>query len=116
MVGFRPHTLRYQSITGGSENADGSYTPGASEFIGEIPCRAVLNGRAAEVMFEDGHVFRYAYVVYLDLTDYASLEESGKILKSGDVVQVLDGEGRKVLELPMHGNPHIKQLHVKLYV
>jgi hypothetical protein len=109
----RPHILRKQVIVKGYEDEDGNYIPdyipGYPQFAGEIPCRAVPNGKASEIRFEDGEVYRYAYTIYFDLC-YADL------LKSDDVVQVLDNRGRKILEMPIHGEPYIKQLHVKVYV
>jgi hypothetical protein len=105
----RPHILKKQVITEGYEDENGNYIPGTSEFTGEIPCRAVPNGKAAEIRFEDGEVYRYAYTIYLDLC-YADL------LKSDDVVQVFDKKGRKLLEMPVHGEPYVKQLHIKAYV
>ncbi|MDR1161267.1 MAG: hypothetical protein LBK45_02910 [Tannerellaceae bacterium] len=105
----RPHILKKQAIVEGHEDADGNYIPGESQFIEEIPCRAVPNGKAAEIRFEDGEVYRHAYTIYLDL-HYADL------LKSNDVVRVVDHKGEKMLEMPVHGEPYVKQLHVKVYV
>ncbi|GEM_PF-5054541 len=106
---FRPHILKYQERTPGYDDEDGNYISGTSEFVGEIPCRAVPNGKAEERRFEDGKVYQYAYTIYLDLC-YAEL------LENNYVVQVWDKQGRKILEMPIHGEPYIKQCHVKVYV
>ena len=105
---LRPHILKYQKTTEGHEDADGNYTPGLPEYVGEIPCRAVKNNRAAEVKFTDGEVYVYDYAVYVDL----GLRE----FKANDSIQVFDGDGRKIIESKIHGEPYNKQLHVKFWV
>jgi len=106
---LRPHILKYQVITGGYEDEKGNYIPGTSEFTGEIPCRAVPNSRAAEIAFEDGRTFVYAFTVYMDENDWW-------YFKVGDLIQVWDSAGRKILEKPIQAMPYYKQLHTKIYV
>ena len=108
MLRLRPQILKYQVITGGYEDGKGNYIPGTSEFTGEIPCRAVPNSRAAEIAFEDGRTFVYAFTVYIDSDE--------RDFKAGDFIQVWDSDGRKILEKPVHGSPYHKQLHTKIYV
>lgn len=106
---FRPHILKYQVSTPGHEDEDGNYIPGKVEFEGEISCRAVQNSKANEIAFEDGKTYKYAYTIYVDL----GIRE----FHSGELIQVFDKEtGRKILEMPIHGEPNITQLHIKMYV
>ena len=105
---FRPHILKYQEITGGYEDEKGNYIPGTSEFVGEIPCRAVQNSKAAEIAFADGTTFVYAFTVYMD----SDVRE----FHAGDMIQVWDSSGRMIFEKPIHGEPYHKQLHTKIYV
>lgn len=111
MLDLRPHILKYQVTTGGGEDEDGNVIPPSSDFVGEIPCRAVLNGQASEVPFDDGSTFVYSHTIYLDLSTLEIRE-----FKANDLVQVWDKRGKKILEKPIHGDPYIKQLHIKLFV
>lgn len=104
----RPHILKYQITTESRRDENGILTPGTSSFVGEIPCRAVPNGRASAITFEDGRSFVYSHTIYLDL--------GVREFSAGETVQVSDDKGRIILEKPIHGAPHHKQWHTKLFV
>jgi len=109
MLDKRPHILKYQVLTDGYEDNDGNWIAGKSEFVGEIPCRAVPNGKAVERLFEDGKTFVYSHTIYLD----CDIEIK---FFAGELIQVFDSKGRKLLEKPIHGNPEYRQLGAKIYV
>lgn len=108
MIDLRPHILKYQVSTEGYEDENGNYTPGKVEFVGDMPCRAVKNEKEAKIDFKDGDFFVPSFTIYLDLGE--------REFKAGETIQVFDRSGRKLLEKPIHGEPYVKQLHIKLYV
>ena len=78
---FRPHRLQYQVSSGGYEDENGDYHPGESRFEGDIPCRYEPNGKANTIAFEDGKIYVYQYVVYLD--------QNCREFKYGDIIRLL---------------------------
>lgn len=79
---FRPRILQYQVIIEGYEDYLGDYHPGTSFFEGSIPCRYELNNKANQMTFEDGKVYVYQYVVYLN--------QNCREFKIGDVIRLLN--------------------------
>ena len=67
MVSFRPHILKYETITSvGQTDDNGDYVQGSADYTGEIPCRAVQNGSANNVVFLGGVSKQYSYMIYLN--------------------------------------------------
>jgi hypothetical protein len=59
--------LKYQTVTSaGQTDSNGDYVQGSADYAGEIPCRAVQNGSAANVVFLGGVSKPYSYMIYLN--------------------------------------------------
>lgn len=106
MIQFRPHTLQYQVNIGGYEDDRGDYHPGISSFEGSIPCRYEPNGKAETIAFEDGKVYIYQYVVYLN-------QDCGEF-KIGETIRLLNN-GTVIAEKQVQGF-HRGQLNAKLWL
>lgn len=103
---FRPHILQYQVIIEGYEDYLGDYHPSTSFFEGSIPCRYELNNKANQMTFEDGKVYVYQYVVYLN--------QNCREFKIGDVIRLLNN-GCVIAEKQVQGF-HRGQLNAKLWL
>ncbi|MDD3404971.1 MAG: hypothetical protein PHH23_01715 [Paludibacteraceae bacterium] len=66
MFSFRPHILEFGAIVPGHEAENGDYIGETIIYQGNMPCRAVSNGKATSIALEDGTSFTYQYVVYLN--------------------------------------------------
>lgn len=107
MIDFRPHTLNLVVSMPGSYDASGAYIPGDQrEFVG-IPCRYEPNGRAKSIALEDGSLYMYSYMVYLD----ADCRE----ISFGDEVELFDQFGNSRGKFTAHGF-HRGQLNAKLWL
>lgn len=63
---LKPHRLSYKVSQGGYEDGLGDFHEGESSWEGCIECDAVpVSGKANEIKFDDGTVYRYSYTVYL---------------------------------------------------
>ena len=91
---FRPHILQYQVIIEGYEDYLGDYHPGTSFF------------EANQMTFEDGKVYVYQYVVYLN--------QNCREFKIGDVIRLLNN-GCVIAEKQVQGF-HRGQLNAKLWL
>lgn len=105
-MNFRPHILQYQVSTPGYEDENGDYHPGASSFEGDIPCRYEPNGKANTIAFEDGKVYIYQYMVYLN--------QDCREFKIGDIIRLLNN-GTVVTTKQVQGF-HRGQLNARLWV
>lgn len=105
-MNFRPHILQYQITTEGYEDDNGDYHPGTSSFEGDIPCRYEPNGKANEIAFEDGKVYVYQYVAYLN--------QDCREFKIGDIIQLLS-DGVVVTTKQVQGF-HRGQLNARLWL
>lgn len=103
---FRPHRLQYQVSSEGYEDDNGDYHFGTSSFEGNIPCRYEPNGKANMIAFEDGKVYVYQYVIYLD--------QDCREFKIGDTIRLLSN-GSVIAEKQVQGF-HRGQLNAKLWV
>lgn len=105
-MNFRPHILQYQVSTPGYEDENGDYHPGTSSFEGDTPCRYEPNGKANTIAFEDGKVYVYQYVVYLN--------QDCREFKIGDVIQLLS-DGVVMATKQVQGF-HRGQLNARLWL
>ncbi|WP_455590869.1 hypothetical protein [Bacteroides sp.] len=103
---FRPHQLQYQVLSEGYEDNNGDYHPGEFHFEGDIPCRYEPNGKANQIALEDGKVYAYQYVVYLN--------QDCREFKIGDIIRLLNN-GAVIAEKQVQGF-HRGQLNAKLWV
>ena len=106
MVSMYPHRLYLVSVSS-SRDADGyiASTEGEETFLGH--CRLETQGRASEMVREDG---KQAYV---SATIYAS-SLSGA-LTSGNLVSVRDSNGGELMRKPVI-NVSRTQLHTRIWV
>lgn len=107
MVDFRPHTLTLTMTLPGSYDSTGRFFPGGADVIEGIPCRYEPNGRARSIALEDGSLYMYSYMVYLD-TDCPEIS-------FGDEVELFDQSGVSKGKFTAHGF-HRGQLDSKLWL
>ena len=107
MVDFRPHNLTLKVSLPGVYDSTGKYHKGAEKTIEGIPCRYEPNGRARSIAIEDGSLYMYSYMVYLD-TDCPEIS-------FGDEVELFDQNGSSKGKFTAHGF-HRGQLNSKLWV
>lgn len=107
MVDFRPHTLTLIVTLPGSYDSTGGFTPGEKKVTDGVPCRYEPNGRAKSIALEDGSLYTYSYMVYLD-TDCPEIS-------FGDEIELFDQYGSSKGKFTAHGF-HRGQLNSKLWV
>lgn len=107
MVEFRPHTLTLSVSLPGSYDSSGRFTNGGERTTKGIPCRFEPNGRANTIALEDGTIYTYSYMVYMDV--------DCPEISFGDVVELFDQSGQSNGRFTAHGF-HRGQLNSKLWV
>lgn len=107
MVDFRPHTLDLIVSLPGCYDATGQYIEGRKNVVKGIVCRYEPNGRARSIALEDGSLYTYSYMVYLD-TDCPEIS-------FGDEVELFDQSGASRGKFTSHGF-HRGQLNSKLWL
>lgn len=107
MVDFRPHTLDLSVALPGSYDSTGSYIDGGRRETRGIACRFEPNGMAKSIALEDGSLYTYSYMVYLD-TDCPEIS-------FGDEVELFDQYGASRGRFTAHGF-HRGQLNSKLWL
>lgn len=107
MVNFRPHKLTLKVSLPGAYDGTGKYIKGDEKTIEGIPCRYEPNGRANTIALEDGSVYMYSYMVYLD-SDCPEISY-------GDEVELFDQSGVSRGKFTSHGF-HRGQLNAKLWL
>ena len=107
MVDFRPHTLNHIVSLPGSYDATGQYIEGEKVVNEGIECRYEPNGKARSIAIEDGSLYTYSYMVYLD----GDCPE----ISFGDEVELFDQFGKSRGKFTAHGF-HRGQLNSKLWL
>lgn len=108
MIDFRPHTLDLKVTGVGRYDSTGKYLgDGAVKVTLGIPCRYEPNGRAKSIALEDGSLYTYSYMVYLD-TDCPEISY-------GDEIELFDQLGQSRGVFTAHGF-HRGQLNSKLWL
>lgn len=107
MVSFRPHTLNLVLSLSGEYNSTGKYIPGGQKVIKGVECRYEPNGRANSIVLQDGKVFIYSYMVYLDV--------DCPEISYGDVVELFDKNGNSIGEFTVQGF-HRGQLNARIWL
>lgn len=107
MVDFRPHTLTLTIDLPGVYDANGTYMVGDKKVIEGIGCRYEPNGRAKSIALEDGSLYTYSYMVYLDV--------DCPEISFGDEVELFDQSGVSRGKFTVHGF-HRGQLNSKLWL
>lgn len=107
MVDFRPHTLTLTVSLDGGYDVNGYYIEGAKKVTNGIPCRYEPNGKARSIALEDGSLYMYSYMVYLDV--------DCPEISFGDEVELFDQAGTSRGKFNAHGF-HRGQLNSKLWL
>lgn len=107
MVDFRPHTLTHIVALPGSKDELGKFLSGGEKTTENIPCRYEPNGRANTIALDDGTVYTYSYMVYLDV--------GCPEISYGDEVELFDQSGVSKGRFTSHGF-HRGQLNSKLWL
>lgn len=107
MIDFRPHNLTLKVSLPGSYTESGKYIAGEERIIAGIPCRYEPNGRANTIALEDGSVYTYSYMVYLDV--------DCPEISYGDEVELFDQSGSSKGKFTSHGF-HRGQLNARLWL
>lgn len=107
MVDFRPHTLDLIVTHPGYYDEKGSFVEGGQTVTHGVRCRYEPNGRARSIALEDGSLYMYSYMVYLD-TDCPEIS-------FGDEVELFDQSGISRGKFTAHGF-HRGQLNSKLWL
>lgn len=107
MVDFRPHTLTLIVASPGYKDELGKFISGGEKLIEGIPCRYEPNGRANTIALDDGTVYMYSYMVYLDV--------DCPEISYGDEVELFDQVGVSKGRFTSHGF-HRGQLNSKLWL
>lgn len=108
MVDFRPHTIDLVVTDVGRYDSTGKYLgEGAVKTFLGIRCRYEPNGRAKSIALEDGSLYTYSYMVYLDV--------DCPEISFGDEVELFDQSGVSRGKFTSHGF-HRGQLNAKLWL
>ena len=107
MISFRPHKLNLIKYGNGSYDSTGKFIPGGESVITDIECRFEPNGRANTIALEDGQVYVYSYMVYLNV--------DCPEISYGDEVELINAYGGFVGKFPVKGF-HRGQLNAKIWL
>lgn len=107
MVEFRPHKLSVLTPSGHRDDETGDWIVEGKSWSEPIPCRYEPNGTGQQIQLEDGEIYTFSYVVYLDLDD--------REFSKGDTVRLYDKAGQLIAEQRI-ARPHKGQLNTRLWL
>jgi hypothetical protein len=106
VLNLTPHKLARLIETEGYEDENGDYHEAEGAWSEDIPCRAVPNGKASTVTFDDGTTRAYSYTVYLP-ADVRAFALGDKVR-----LELMDGEQTTYTVLGFHRYQYKSKLWV----
>lgn len=108
MVSFRPHTLRIITRGNGNYDSNGDWVESGETLSEPVICRYEPNGRANTITLQDGSVYRYSYMVYLNVDPEFRI-------RYGDIIELTSQDGITIGRFEVKGF-HRGQLDMKIWV